>query len=272
MALTKITASTNAPTTLFIIDGVEYPLSDHKIIFNNILENAGVVDEDVITIGIINSQTGEQIVYPRTFNKWSSDGTTPFATFDLLILYLQDTIGIGSTAPSLNPLSVTNQTDTLIAIHAGRSFNMQHRVVIPRLTTEDIMLKIGAGNYPHILSLALTSDGGNIDIDFYEGTTTSNDGTELIEPVDKNRNFKSTPNMIWWENPTITAIGENISFLWVPSMQGNNNIIRNLSLFNGDMWILEKNKNYLVRIANNSTQDLEILLDMNWMEETGFTG
>jgi len=165
---------------------------------------------------------------------------------------------------------VMNQSGPHRALHSGRTYNMQHRVVIPRKSTEDLLLKIGGIRYPHILDMILTTDGGEVDVDFFEGTTVSADGVELLEPVDRNRNYKSTPDMIFYANPTITLLGENISFLWIPKVNGAQSITKTLAGYEGDMWILESGINYLMRITNNSTQDLEIHVDITWMEELGF--
>jgi len=266
-------------TKFFNIDGIDYPMSDYTIFYDQVeTDSAGNVDETKIRVGIKNknSENRSLLIVPSLVAQWRDSTDSTYLTLAALLTDLTLFLGLSSGGDGISslasPLPVVNESDAHQAVHAGRCYNMQHRVVIGRKGVEDLLLKIGGTRYPHILNLIITADGGDVDIDFFEGTTVSADGTTLLEPVDRNRNYKSTPDMIFYANPTITAIGENISFLWIPKIINNQSATKSLADYEGDVWILESGINYLMRFTNNSTQDLEIHVDVTWMEETGFTG
>ena len=265
-------------TKFFNIDGIDYPMSDYTIFYDQVeTDSAGNVDETKIRVGIKNknSENRSLLIVPSLVAQWRDSTDSTYLTLAALLTDLTLFLGLSSGGDGLSslasPLPVVNESDSHRAIHAGRCYNMQHRVVIGRRSVEDLFLKLGGTKYPHILSLIITADGGEVDIDFFEGTTVSADGTQLLEPVDRNRNFKSTPDMIFYANPTITDDGENISFLWIPTVNAGQSVTKSLAEYEGDVWILEQATNYLMRLTNNSTQDLEIHVDITWMEETEFT-
>ena len=94
MALTIIKASSTSPS-FFNLDGLDYPKSSFIVAYGSLSESGGnPVD---VAVSIVNKHTNEHLVAPRTYDKWSSDGTNPYTSLPELLNALNSFIGSNSS-------------------------------------------------------------------------------------------------------------------------------------------------------------------------------
>lgn len=98
MAFTVIKASTASPLTSFNLDGLEYARSVYIVDYKNIQQTAEVIDTSLVQVGIKDKHTDKNLIFPKPFNLWSNDGTTPYASLDALLVDLAVFLGFNRVA------------------------------------------------------------------------------------------------------------------------------------------------------------------------------
>lgn len=152
-------------------------------------------------------------------------------------------------------------------VHDGFSFHATSRVVsLANAASHNILLAVPAGSFPHLRAMLVSLSDSPVDIESFEGTTTSADGT-VITPFNRNRNSTNTPGVVLTHTPTISADGTQIHDRFVPDAggQGSNDVgvvTPNL----GEEWILAPSTKYLIRVTNNSGGAITISYEVLWYE------
>ena len=104
----------------------------------------------------------------------------------------------------------------------------------------------------HFTRAQFTLGRGDIDINTYEDTTVSADGTPIVI-FNTNRISTNTPEMDIFGGATIVTDGNQMHTLWAhPTGTGVGNAIGLSEVSNGEEWILKPATNYMVRLTNNS--------------------
>jgi hypothetical protein len=133
--------------------------------------------------------------------------------------------------------------------------------------TLDFLLAVPAGTYPHVQTMILTFGRGDIDFVAYEDTTVSANGSALtLQNV--NRTSSNTPSLALYASPTVTDPGTQIFELWVPpTTTGTGQSANGIAgIGQGSEWILNDDRNYLVRITNNSGVSVDWSYEFSWYE------
>lgn len=152
-------------------------------------------------------------------------------------------------------------------IHDGFSFHATHRAATLADTASfDVLIAVSAATFSHWNGLLYSLSDSPCDIETYEGTTTSADGT-VITPYNRNRNSSNTPGAVLTHTPTITDLGTKIHDRFVPDQGGTGiNDVGAISPNFGEEWITIPSTKYLMRLTNNSGAAITFTLEALWYE------
>lgn len=106
-----IEASTNNPSTTFVLNGLEFSKDVYTIEYGSYEDNSGTPTN--VKIGLINKFTGKFLVPPSSFDEYT-DGTTAFGSLDALISHLSSTVGF-----NLAGASALTTTDKLVFVDSA---------------------------------------------------------------------------------------------------------------------------------------------------------
>ena len=123
------------------------------------------------------------------------------------------------------------------------------------------------GGAPHFQRFRIAASRGDIDIQVYEGTTVSANGSE-VGSNNTNRFSSNVAATKLYSGPTITDDGTLIHTTWMPpTATGTGQSASGLvGETNGEEWILSPANNYLIRITNNSGATIAYSYEMLWYE------
>lgn len=147
-------------------------------------------------------------------------------------------------------------------IHAGQTFIHSGKYSIANGASRDILIVVGAGEYPHIRHSMLTDDTP-IDILLYEDTVVSANGTAL-NVYNCNRNSATASGVNLYNTPTITTLGTLIKTSVI--VTGGNKTGGTLALDPNFEMILKPSANYLLRATNNSGGATTAEITVVWYE------
>ena len=125
----------------------------------------------------------------------------------------------------------------------------------------EILFDVPADSFPHLQEIELSTDAGPIGFDFFEGTTTSAQGT-AFGIVNKNRNSSNVAATVVTLAPTITDDGTQLKTSQIPSAS----VAELFSQSKGGEWVLKPSTQYLVRITNSSGGTASINITINFYE------
>lgn len=147
--------------------------------------------------------------------------------------------------------------------HEGLVYHATHRVAaLANSASLDILLDVPANTFPHLRKLMFHLESGPCDIEFFEGTTTSADGTG-ITVFNRNRNSANTAGTVITHTPTITDDGTRLHDLYSPT--GGKDVGSD-TLGLGEEWTLAPSTKYLLRLTNNSGAVLDFSLEIMFYE------
>jgi len=135
-----------------------------------------------------------------------------------------------------------------LKIHLGQAYTVSDRFTILNAGgIREFLAIVPAGVFPHFRSFTVTSDGGPNDVDFYEGTTVSANGT-LITPRNNNRNLPDNAELLVYDSPTVTDDGLSLEPILIPGTKQSGSFGSEAS----NEWILKQDEVYMIRIVNNT--------------------
>lgn len=148
-------------------------------------------------------------------------------------------------------------------IHDGISFAAEYDfgVVLKDGGTSEVLLQIPADNYVHLYEHNFNPDAQPGQVEIFEGTTFSAEGTTM-EAENLNRISGKTSNIAVTHTPTITADGTRIDIIGkTASKNSSDNSVKYVE------WNLMPDTNYLIRYTNKSTADTTVCVaKMAWYE------
>lgn len=160
-----------------------------------------------------------------------------------------------------------------LLIHQGKVFHWAQKVTgITNGSQAQFLLKTAVGNYPHIHRFRLNAGDGDIDVNMYEDTTTSADGTLLTNAFNLNRNSIITPDLELFSGPTVTADGTLVHQLWIPPSGGSagggpgGSAVGVSNAEAGEEWILKPDSNYMFELDNSSGGTITAWFELFWYE------
>ena len=147
-------------------------------------------------------------------------------------------------------------------IHLGQLFQYKHQFTgIANGANLDILFSVPAATFPHLRKFQVKSSDSPVSVSLYEGTTTTDDGTELT-PFDFNRNTGNTPNTNIFQGPTVSALGTLLEDETVAAGKDTAGSTDGLAV----EWDLTPSTKYLMRLTNNAGGLLSANLVLIWYE------
>lgn len=150
-------------------------------------------------------------------------------------------------------------------IHEGEMFTasyvLPHGSELGNDTSFDMLVSTST-KIPHLFGTV--SVGGDAEILWYEGTTTTDDGTE-ITVYNMNRNSSEAPVEDVFYTPTIDTIGTLLQHVFTPGGSGpqaGGGATRNTS-----EWLLKPSTKYLLRVTNRSGSAYMLSVHFEWYSE-----
>lgn len=146
-------------------------------------------------------------------------------------------------------------------VHGGSFYHAFYQLDLGNGATQDMLIvtpdttKWGHFTWSVITELEAT-------VYFYEGTTTSADGTSLTV-FNRNRNSANTAGITAFHTPTVTGAGTALDTVVAGSGRtaGGNTRATN-------EWILDQNNKYMLRVTNNTANNNQVSMIVNWYEHT----
>jgi len=105
--------------------------------------------------------------------------------------------------------------------------------------------------------------GGDFEAQFYEGTTTSNDGT-TVTPYNMNRNSSTVQTLVTTHTPTVTDNGTQLFTHFYPGGSGGHAI--GGGGFTLREWILKASTKYLILLTNRAGTAQPMGVSVQWYE------
>ena len=153
--------------------------------------------------------------------------------------------------------------------HDGFFFHASGKVsAMVDANVDDFLIVTPATPEVNFGSLSLKVGDGDVDVQFYEDTTTSDPGAALTE-LNVNRLSAITPGTVITFGPTVTGVGTLLHTDWVPPTGTGIGQTANGSFSGGgkgEEWILKASTQYMIRITNNSGATLDYAWEMSWYE------
>lgn len=125
----------------------------------------------------------------------------------------------------------------------------------------EIIISVPAATYPHLVSTITVS--GDCSIEFYEGATTTADGT-AINLFNRNRNSATTPDIVLTHTPTISGDGTIVHPDYIPGGQ-KKKATGGEDGFDDEL-VLKPSTKYLLRVTNESGANAIVAIAFDWYE------
>jgi len=150
-----------------------------------------------------------------------------------------------------------------LKIHAGKLFTVAARFSLANGATKEFLGVVPAsGTFPHFRKFVIAGGNTPFDVDFFEGTVTSDDGT-TITGYNNNRNSTNTHGLSLYADPTVTTDGTNLEPITAFSTAKDSGGIGSET---SNEWIMKLDTKYLFRITNNSGGTENFTANMFWYE------
>lgn len=150
-------------------------------------------------------------------------------------------------------------------IHQGQMFLASYKSPDASPIADDAsisMLLVTDGGEPHLVFDV--EAGGDCEIQFYEDTTTSNDGTALAE-VQMNRNSAKVATLTATHTPTVSGAGTLLMTQFQPG--GIAGQSTGGGGFSPREWILKGSTKYLIIATNRAGTAQPMSISAQWYEE-----
>ena len=180
---------------------------------------------------------------------------------------VEQTDSAGKDATELLASSVRNISVPHARIHDGLGFHVTHKAaaVAGSGGTFDILLKNPTtSNEPHFRYI-IQSTGSPADIVLYKDTAVSADGT-TIPVFNVKMSSANTSNMTVFHTPTVTDVGTIFETNFIPTAGVGAAAAGGTGSSPIEEWILDDEKNYLIRITNNHSQAQDFHFSFFWYE------
>jgi hypothetical protein len=146
-------------------------------------------------------------------------------------------------------------------IHDGKGYVVNGKHQIANNATTRFLLRNGAGNYPHLRTIFITSDSGPLEIYFHEAPTVTTTGSS-VPVISYNRNSLNTSLMTAFSGATVSNEGTLLEYMVVP---GTGSTGGSASVAQTE-FILKPSTDYMVRIFSSATGTTNYSLKLFWYE------
>jgi hypothetical protein len=188
---------------------------------------------------------------------------TEWAIADPLEVELVDAAGtaltVDETVTALSTIPTQHHE-----VHEGETFNASAFIVDLADDANLVMLLVTAAGVESHLTFELAC-GGDAEVQFYEDTTTSNQGVGIAERNMK-RSSANVATTVVTKAPTVTLDGTLLFNKAIPGGTGGN--AAGGSVRDDTEWILAPNKQYLIRLFNRSGNPKIASIVSQWYEES----
>lgn len=162
--------------------------------------------------------------------------------------------------------AVTSIDEPHRMIHDGFMFSLEHSSAsLANNGDLDLLITVPAGVFPHIRQTGVRVGDTPCTVHFFEGPTTSANGTALAV-YNRNRNSDNTNDVTIYVGPTVSDDGTELVRRLLPASGGfftpGGASIQGFS----EEWILAPSTDYLVRVTNESGAAIDLTVDILWYE------
>ena len=84
--------------TLFRLDGLDYGRNQYQLVYNNVQQSDGTVDESVISVGLFSRYEQKCLVQPTPVNTWTDSTDAVYVSRTALITALNTIVGFEVSA------------------------------------------------------------------------------------------------------------------------------------------------------------------------------
>jgi len=170
--------------------------------------------------------------------------------------------------PHTKAMSVIDRVQRIL--HEGLVYRVSGKITgWENAAVEEYLIRTPAGSNIHWQHLHLSLGRGDIDIEMFEGPTSSADGASLASSmIQPNRQSSNTPTALLFYGPTITDDGTLLHTTWFPpTASGVGQSASGLvGVTPGEEWVLAAGTDYLVRLTNNSGATITYGFEALWSE------
>lgn len=174
------------------------------------------------------------------------------ADFDNAILYAKDAL-----TDNFMQVKIDSSGDLITIgvshhkIHAGEFFYVRYtNLTLAGAASNDVLVVTGDKSV-HVRAQIELNDEGIFYM--YEGTTVSDNGTELTA-INANRTSSNTPELTAYHTPTITGVGTPLGAQLIIGSGSGQNAVGSAVSSSDDLLILAPNTNYLFRLTNRGAE------------------
>ena len=202
--------------------------------------------------------------YPIYKVSWGVDGTqTPVSIANPLPSGIYGSAGTLAYVDEFSgAIGVIEQEH--LKIHEGKGFTLAVRLTIANVGgTHEFLGVVPAFSFPHFRNITVASDGGPVDVDFYEAPTYSVTGS-TVTPFNNNRNSSTTANLAIYDAPTLTDDGVLLEPILIPGTKQSGS----LGSEGSNEWNLKQGEDYMIRVTNNTVGagTSRFTINMFWYE------
>lgn len=113
----KLKNGVTDPTKFFNVNGIDYPMIDYTIEYDQVERNSSnVLDETKVRIGISNKfRKGNNLVQASLVSDWTDSTDTPYASLALLLAALAEFMGFNTSSGGSGDSVLTNPVENVYA-------------------------------------------------------------------------------------------------------------------------------------------------------------
>lgn len=156
-------------------------------------------------------------------------------------------------------------------VHEGLMFSLNDVTTgVANNSSLDVLFRVAESSFPHIRVLKWIAEDADASGFVYEAPTTSDDGTQLTNIVNRNRNSSETANSTLFVGPTVSDVGIELAHFYFPDQGG---LFGQTGVFGddpGEEWVFKPNTNYLFRLTNQSGSAITVGTQIIWYELNGY--
>ncbi len=132
----------------------------------------------------------------------------------------------------------------------------------------EFLFIVPAGADIHLQPVTMSFGAGDIDIEFFEGVTTSSDGALVNNTFNVDRNSTQVAAAELRAGAVVTDDGIEPFHIWIPpTATGVGQSTGGITGSTGGIeWILKKGSKNLMRVTNNSGETIDWNYQINWYE------
>lgn len=155
-------------------------------------------------------------------------------------------------------------------VHEGNTFQATQKTAeqgeIADDGVYDMLIITGDKAEPHMEFLG--SGGGDFELEFYENTVVSNNGTQLdVQNMRRSLHGINLNTTLAFETPTVTNVGDLISCRFIPGGGGGGPTAAGGVGREDTEWDLNVDTNYLIRLTNRAGTAQPMSILAQWYEE-----